>query len=250
MKVTEHPIQWDQQKVARLWDYYSRTTPYCDLYFSKLFGKRILKKTRLPFDLNLAVLDFGCGPGFLWDHLRRLNVKWHYTGLDFSKESIQKLSAKASGDLRFKGAVHAVKLPTGLPDEHFDAILLCEVIEHLSDDILEGILSECSRLLAPSGVLIITTPNDEDLSRATKFCPECCAVFHEWQHVRSWTSDTLGAYMRERRFEQRFSDAVNFAGYGLLGFARRVKGMLTGRISRPHLIAGFGKIVNADRGRL
>lgn len=34
----EHPIQWDDAKVARLWNWYARTSPFRDLYFAKRFG--------------------------------------------------------------------------------------------------------------------------------------------------------------------------------------------------------------------
>jgi len=37
---SEHPIVWDDEKVRRLWDYYSRTPPYRDMYFARLFGAR------------------------------------------------------------------------------------------------------------------------------------------------------------------------------------------------------------------
>jgi hypothetical protein len=44
----EHILEWMDEKVSRLWDYYARTHPYCDIYFSKVFGDRILKKSGLP----------------------------------------------------------------------------------------------------------------------------------------------------------------------------------------------------------
>lgn len=241
MRPVEHHIQWDKEKVSRIWDYYSRTVPYSELYFSKLFGHKILRKTRLSLDSSLSVLDFGCGPGFLWEHVKRLGAKWKYTGLDFSAESVKKLTEKASGDIQFGGAVHATRLPTHLAEGTFNAILLCEVVEHLNDEELEKTLVECRRLLASGGTLIVTTPNDEDLSRAMKFCPECCSVFHEWQHVRTWRQDTLETYMAQHGFKQSFSDVTDFSAQGIIGIAKHVKGILTGKVFKPHMIAGFTK---------
>ena len=44
------------------------------------------------------------------------------------------------------------------PDEYFDCVLACELIEHLLCDPAHMIL-ECSRVLCPEGALILTTPN-------------------------------------------------------------------------------------------
>src|SRR3972149_4568747 len=44
------------------------------------------------------------------------------------------------------------------PNEHFQTILCCELIEHLSADPMH-MMAEIHRILAPGGVLILTTPN-------------------------------------------------------------------------------------------
>ena len=78
-----HEINWDDEKISRLWNYYSRSSLISNMYFTNVFGKQILLNSGLPLDEKLNVLDFGCGPAFLWDHLRRMNANWFYTGLDF-----------------------------------------------------------------------------------------------------------------------------------------------------------------------
>lgn len=46
-RMKPHPIVWTDEKVARLWDYYTRTgTPY----FSQMHGREILKATGLPLN--------------------------------------------------------------------------------------------------------------------------------------------------------------------------------------------------------
>ena len=47
--------------------------------------------------------------------------------------------------------------PLNFENESFDLIILGEVIEHLYDP--DRVLQECSRILKPNGVLLITTPN-------------------------------------------------------------------------------------------
>jgi 2-polyprenyl-3-methyl-5-hydroxy-6-metoxy-1,4-benzoquinol methylase len=48
------------------------------------------------------------------------------------------------------------------PDDHFDAVLLSEVIEHLNFNPLP-VLQEINRILKPEGILYITTPNQASL---------------------------------------------------------------------------------------
>jgi 2-polyprenyl-3-methyl-5-hydroxy-6-metoxy-1,4-benzoquinol methylase len=44
------------------------------------------------------------------------------------------------------------------PDKHFDGILFCEILEHLTRDPVAA-LEECYRVLRPGGWLLVTTPN-------------------------------------------------------------------------------------------
>jgi SAM-dependent methyltransferase len=196
--VSEHPIEWDDAKVSRLWDYYSRNRPFRDEYFAKIYGGFALRRAGLSRTAKLRVLDFGCGPGHIWDHIRRRGVPWRYTGLDFSADSVAALQRRAAGETGFEGAVVASGLPCSLPSGHFDAVLLFEVVEHLTDDRLEGTIQEIRRLLKPGGLLVVTTPNAEDMALDTRFCPECGAVFHQWQHVRTWTPEGLSSRLSQR----------------------------------------------------
>ncbi len=237
----EHAIEWTDEKVSRLWDHYARTPPYCDIYFSKLFGGSIIKKSGLPLQQDLKVLDFGCGPGFIWAHLQALGAQWEYTGLDFSPDSVKKVTQQAKGHPRFAGAQHVTQLPTTLPDAQFDVVLLFEVVEHLKDEHLDATLSEVSRVLKQGGVLVITTPNEEDLNAATKFCPDCGAVFHEWQHVRNWNVDSLAAWIRQHGFSMRKAHTLDFTAQGLLKWVVRLGRKLLGRKVNPHMIAIFQK---------
>lgn len=246
-RLAQHEISWDDEKVSRLWDYYSRTPPYKDVYFSKLFGLYILRAARLPLNQSLSVLDFGCGPGFIWDHLQAMKSRWNYSAIDFSPESIFALKAKASGSIFFGQAHHVTQLPTCLGDASFDVILLIEVVEHLQEEHLSSTLAEAFRLLKRGGMLVVTTPNQEDLSRSKKFCPECCAVFHEWQHVRSWSVTTLSSCLDKFGFVLEFYRALDFSEHGLgvrscfLRLRRLIKLVCGISSTPPHLVGVFRK---------
>jgi len=239
---SEHPIQWDDSKVARLWNYYSRTPPYSDIYFAKRFGDRVLKLSGLPLDRPLGVLDFGCGPGFLWEHMLALGARWEYSGLDFSEDSVKAALAKSQGHRQFREVRHVRELPSPWPAEHFDAALLVEVVEHLNDDYLNGTLAETRRLLKDDGALVISTPNEEDLAENMKFCPDCGAIFHQWQHVRAWSVDSLVARLGQHGF--RFEGA-RMLEIDATGFVRRaahfMRKVLTGRPPRTHMVVRFRK---------
>ncbi len=246
-KAVEHAIDWDDQKVSRLWDYYSRTPPYSEVYFSDLFGDQMLRLSGLPLQEPLEVLDFGCGPGFIWEHARRLGARWQYTALDFSAESVAKATARAGGHPQFKGASHVTALPSALPPDHFDAVLLFEVVEHLKDEYLSGTLNEAFRVLRPGGVLVVSTPNQEDLNAATRFCPECGAVFHEWQHVRSWSVESLSHRLAAHGFTCRAAHTLDFRAHtGMTKAVKFARRLLHGKRPEPHMLAIFHK---PPRGR-
>lgn len=239
----EHEIEWDDKKVSRLWDYYSRTPPYLDVYFSKVYGYHMLCHSGLPLNEPLNVLDFGCGPGFIWDHLNQMGAHWQYTALDFSYDSVIKLIEKANGHARFKGAQHVSSLPADLPDAHFDVVLLFEVAEHLNDAYLESTLVEVARLLKHGGVVVITTPNEEDLSKSKNFCPECGAIYHVWQHVRSWSVGSLSTRLKQYGFSLRKAKTLDFAAQGGFGKIKRLaRRWLKVDAGMPHMIAVFQKI--------
>jgi len=235
----EHPIKWDDTTVSRLWNWYARTSPFRDLYFAKRFGDLILRGSGVAFDQPLAVLDFGCGPGFLWDHVKSIGARWTYVGADFSTDSTTQLVARAQGDRQF-GGVHALTaLPVPRDDQSFDAAFLVEVVEHVGDDYLIPTLKEMHRLLKPGGQLVVSTPNREDLSQSMRLCPECGAIFHEWQHVRSWHADSLTDYVRRFGFTPVRVQPMDFFARGAHRMAFNALRRWIQGAAKPHLLGVF-----------
>jgi SAM-dependent methyltransferase len=90
----------------------------------------------------------------------QLDVDITVTDFDLSKEKVGSMSCEINGK---KKEVNVVRvniedeiLP--LPDEYFDTVLLCEVIEHMDVDPMH-VLSELNRVMKKDAVLIVTTPN-------------------------------------------------------------------------------------------
>jgi SAM-dependent methyltransferase len=238
----EHPITWTDATVARLWNWYARTSPFRDLYFAKRFGDLILRGSGLPLAQPLTVLDFGCGPGFLWDHLRAMDARWMYVGADFSPDSTTQLAARARGDARF-GGVHALSaLPVPCESAAFDAAFLVEVVEHVADDYLQPTLREMHRLLKPDGRLVISTPNREDLTQSMRLCPECGAIFHEWQHVRTWDADALADYVGRFGFRPVRIAAEDFFARGIHRTVFNALRRTLRGTAKPHLLGVFVRV--------
>jgi len=156
------------------------------------------------------ILDFGSGPGFLAKHILELGLDLKYSALDFSKDSIEELNQKYEKSSIFKKSLHIKKLPSVYADEEFDSVISIEVIEHLNEEYLHDSLNEIHRLLRINGTVIITTPNDEDLSINEEFCPNCGCIYHKWQHINSFDQDKLEKIMDEHGFKTEFITQTNF----------------------------------------
>lgn len=104
------------------------------------------------------VLDAGCGGGSLSFLLARggadvEGIEFDERGVAFARGNLT--SADPHGRLicHFqKASVYEVPFP----DNAFDAVASCEVIEHLAEP--ERMLSEVKRVLKPGGIFVLTTP--------------------------------------------------------------------------------------------
>jgi 2-polyprenyl-6-hydroxyphenyl methylase / 3-demethylubiquinone-9 3-methyltransferase len=105
------------------------------------------------------VLDMGCGAGLLTEPLARLGGT--VTGVDAAHENVlvaQDHAAQSGLTIRYRcGEVDAVK------GEKFDLITCLEVIEHVADP--ASFIARLAGLLAPGGLIILSTPNRTPLSK-------------------------------------------------------------------------------------
>jgi ubiquinone/menaquinone biosynthesis C-methylase UbiE len=84
----------------------------------------------------------------------------HVTDFDLTEPSSGKMTV-SMGESSRKVPVYRVDLetqPLPVPDETFDYVLCCEVIEHMELDPM-FMIAEINRVLKPGGMLILTTPN-------------------------------------------------------------------------------------------
>jgi SAM-dependent methyltransferase len=200
MDFNPHSVVWTREKSSRFWDQLTSTSGDDETYFSAEKGDSIIRFARAyGADLGGRVLDFGCGPGYLVRKLLAAGV--HAEGADFSPTSLERLQQFAGGQPNFGGAYLIESIPTTLPADTFSAVFFIETIEHLLDDDLRATIPELYRIVRPSGHVIITTPNDENLRSLGTICPDCGCAFHSVQHVRSWNVSSIIDCMSKAGFE-------------------------------------------------
>ncbi|MBN1531196.1 MAG: class I SAM-dependent methyltransferase [Spirochaetes bacterium] len=179
------------------------------MYFAKRHGASIIKYLVSNVDVgNKSILDFGSGPGYILRHLISTGIPVKYHALDFSSKSIDSLRREFAGSIQ--DSIYTKSLPSKYASNSFDVILSIETVEHLNDDQLSSTADEFLRLLKPGGVLFITTQNEENLEASHLFCTNCGSVFHQWQHLRSWSADTIRSYFERKGFTTKKVDTVEF----------------------------------------
>lgn len=103
------------------------------------------------------VLDVGAGYGFFLEAAEKAGYEAH--GLEVSSHAVEQARRRTRGQVIEGGAEE----PFPFPDDHFDAIALFDVIEHLKD--YPATLASCRRCLKPGGKLFVITLNAHSLAR-------------------------------------------------------------------------------------
>ena len=123
------------------------------------------------------VLDAGCGEGFGTQTLAPVAAS--VVGIDYSEDAIAYSRSKwRAPNIRFERV--DLTNPRGF-DEKFDLVLNFQVLEHIDDEV--PFLEALRALLAPNGVLLLTTPN-----RLRSFSENP-------YHVREYTQAELGGLL-------------------------------------------------------
>lgn len=101
------------------------------------------------------MLDVGCGEGFALQYFNKQG--WSVKGLDFSSDGI----VKQNPDMEryfIKGDIYK-NLSLEINNQNkYDVVWLQNVLEHVLEP--EELLFNLKRLINPSGVIVITVPND------------------------------------------------------------------------------------------
>ena len=227
-------IKWEEKHVKRFWDWQGQNPDKADLYFSNLLGDAILDEVERWITLSGVVVDWGSGPGFMVEKLLQRGLDT--LAVDSSIGTVNLLKERFLGRPHFLGAEISTAEFMLTKIESADITLLIETVEHLDDKILSDVLSEIHRTLKPGGAVIVTTPNQENLKASHVMCPNCGCVFHNVQHVRSLTPDSLRETMLSAGFVELACKPTLFSRYTfVMRHLHLLKYKLKGE-SLPHLI--------------
>ncbi|MCS7214191.1 MAG: class I SAM-dependent methyltransferase [Candidatus Calescibacterium sp.] len=141
----------------------------------------ILKELR-----DKKILDAGCGEGVLVEEFR--SIGYDIEGLDPNYES----DFVRNGDIT----------STDYPNNHFDVVLLLDVLEHIPYNMQYKALEEIKRILKPDGMFIISFPNVANLSSRIKFAliGELSRTDKDYNHLGERTYKEIKRILESYRF--------------------------------------------------
>lgn len=217
----------------RIWDYFQNAgTDHGHLPAER---QRFIAKRIKNSDV---VLNIGVGRGHLERILSRRGVKVY--SLDPSQRTIERLRSELKmGDRAQVGYGQALPFS----EKMFDVVVLAEVLEHLDDATVSGVLAEVYRVLKPGATTLITTPYNENLAERVTVCPDCGKIFHRSGHVQSFSIERIEKIIKDHGFEIDkiyTSTFIDWRKRGVRSFIKSVIRYILARlgeqIADPHII--------------
>jgi len=145
----------------------------------------LLKKSNIDPAIALRFLDVGCFEGHLLDEIRD-NTCWESFGLEPNNSAVS--ISRGKGHRVWCG--RAETADSLIPNnQKFDVIYMGQSIEHVDDPVTT--LVNLRRLLAPSGVLVVSTPNLD--SREVDWFGPTWAHWHPPYHRHIFSKNGLQA---------------------------------------------------------
>lgn len=175
---------------TKIWDYFQNDEEIGDAAFNARPRYEFLAQQISP---EMRVLNIGVGRGGLEAILLKKGVQ--VSSLDPGENAIDRLRKQFGlGEQAKVGYSQAIPFP----DHQFDIVVMSEVLEHLSDDVLVATLAEVQRVLKVGGRFVGTVPADENLLDNRVVCPHCGERFHRWGHLQSFSDERLSTILKEQ----------------------------------------------------
>jgi SAM-dependent methyltransferase len=163
------------------------------------------------------ILDVGCGDGRL-SQIMHKDPNRFLVGFDLSLVALHRnRGPKCCGS--------ASHLP--FLNRSFDLVITTEVLEHLPYPIYDEALREISRVA--NKYIVITVPNEENLTENLAACASCGCRFHVWGHKHSFSAKALEGLFSDFRLIRAFTfgDDVETYNRTLLWVRQRIGGGFT-----------------------
>ena len=163
-----------------------------DDYLSPLTARRYheLLDRFEPARVNNRILDVGCGVGHFPGIARERG--WDVYGTELTDRAVKLCARK--GITMHQGALD----PSNYRPDFFDIITSIETIEHMNNPVEDA--SRMAAVLRPRGLLYLTTPNFNSLSR--RLLKGRWNIIEYPEHLSYYTPATITALLRGCGFER------------------------------------------------
>jgi len=219
---------------SKIWDHFQGSGAVDDVFAGSLPRYAYLAR---QLRAGTHVLNIGVGRGGLEQLLIDKGVI--VSSLDPGTASIEGIRARLGMGERARVG-YSQSMP--FDDASFDAVIMSEVLEHLTDDVLTATFSEVARVLKPDSRFIGTVPHDENLADNITLCPHCGERFHRWGHVRSFDPARLSQSLAGGGFRVVRMQVMAFVDWRRSGIGnflkstvRHVLGRMGARIAIPSI---------------
>jgi len=157
-------------------------------YFDKRHGAMLaLIKRHAPRRGRL--LEVGAGGGFFLKSAERAG--WEVVGVELSGEAVEFATNRLDLDVRLEQAEQMT-----FPPPLFDVVVMFDVVEHLLDPLVS--LQRVRGALRPGGVLVISTPNFNALTRFALGAD--WAALSPAEHLWNFSAHSLDRMLRRAGF--------------------------------------------------
>ena len=155
----------------------------------------------IPTRSGSGLLDVGCGEGWLMQIMS--NRGWPVRGVDFSSTGIQQQNPKMAEHLDQGNVFEKLQTYTHA-DEKFDAIVLCNVLEHVADP--EWLLELLKELVTSDGIVVLMVP--DDFSALHDYLIENKLISREFwlaypDHLSYFNSQSMRNFLVDKGYELR-----------------------------------------------
>lgn len=195
----------DELVIAVSGDFYRQhfIPPAFDAHDNYRTHKTLLRELKNYSRIN-RLLDVGCASGLFLAAAKEEG--WEVKGVDISEPAVSYGRDKLGLDI-FLGDLEEASYP----DEHFDVIICRDTIEHIQNPY--GLLKEANRILRNEGLIFISTPNFNSLTRL--FLKEKWSIIIPG-HLYYFSRKTAEQMLKKSGFEVKKILTINIEPYEIL----------------------------------
>jgi len=195
------------------------------------------------FPIQANHLDIACGAGTFLASLGQTDSSIR-VGIDIAVNQLQVgIKNKKATNIHFVQST-GTQLP--FPDNYFQVVTSIELVEHLTIDECNSLLTEIYRVLKPRGVLLLSSPNYRGLWPFVEWLINKLAdTSYEEQHITKYNRHQLKHILINKGFADVRVRGFMFAAPFFAGLNWRLADLIS-RIEPSALVDKFGLLLFAS----